>query len=211
MRFISKNSVLTLFFMTAIVVGAQAQEKEADAEAAKEAPKEAAKPEGESSDREWAKRTTKLNIYEAKISELNKKIQAMIKSKNNNTVALDDKGKPIDVLATISSSHSELKKTVQDYNQARGELKYRYPEEGARIERRYVPLRAQSIEQIEKEIGLDSELTVTKKKIDKKYEVFMREEQVAPEPKQQEMPESTLKDIKPKRHAEQPQRIKLSQ
>lgn len=163
---------------------------------------------GNDSDREWAKRTTKLNIYETKMKELNKKIQQMIKAKNNNVQALDEKGKPVDVLETITTAFSDLKKTVKDYNAERDELKYKYPEEGARIERRYVPLRAQSIEQIEKEIGLNGELTRTKKKIDKKYAPFVGEDFIEPAP-----PKGTAPDSPANIEAEKaagPTRIKLS-
>lgn len=156
--------------------------------------------ESNQSDREWAKRTTKLNIYETKMRELNKKIQQMIKAKNNGAAVIDEKGNPIDALETISTSFSELKKTVKDYNAERDELKYKYPEEGARIERRYVPLREQSIEQIEKELSLDGDLTRTKRKIDKKYAPFMGDDLPEPLPRKQQTAESTLKEVKHKQH-----------
>lgn len=180
--------------------GGAAAENEGDGEG------ESKKPSG-NADREWAKRKSKLNIHEAKIKELTKTIQELVHMKNSGHAAHDEKGNPIDVLGAIASTHKELRELVEEYNRDREELKFRFPEEGALIERRYVPLRAQTVEQIEKLSGLDGELTRTKKKVDKKYATFMVDE-VKPPPKPN-LPESTIKEIHPR--DEPPKRLKLSQ
>ena len=173
---------------------------------AEEKPAESSEaPSGDQADREWAKRTSKLNIHESKIKDLTKKLQAMIQNKNSNSKMIDEKGQPVDLISQIAASHKELKDTVGMYNKEKDELKYRYPEEGQLIERRYVPLRPQSLEQIEKEIGIDAELSKTKIKIDKKYATFVGDT-VVPPPKI-EKPESTLKETKPNPQA--PERLKL--
>ncbi|OFZ12246.1 MAG: hypothetical protein A2Z20_04315 [Bdellovibrionales bacterium RBG_16_40_8] len=159
-------------------------------------------------DREWAQRKTKLNIYESKIKDYTKDIQHLIHLKNTNTSALDEKGKPINVLDAIATTHKKLKTEVDGYNKEKEELKYRFPEEGRVIERRYVPLRAQSLEEIEKEMGLDWELTQTKKKIDKKYSTFIGYEDVKPISQKPKGPEPTL--YEKKSDEETPTRLKLS-
>ena len=179
------------------------------AEEHEEGGEEKAGVEVKGADREWAQRKTKLNIYEAKIKDYTKEIQRFIYFKNTNTAAIDEKGKPINVLQAIAETHRKLKEATEGYNKEKEELKYRFPEEGMVIERRYVPMRFQSVEQIEKEMGLDGELTRTKKKIDKKYLTFMGDEDIKPIPQKLKGPEPTLKEIK---HGEEtPPRLKLSQ
>ncbi len=193
--------------------GHEAPKEGGEGEGAAEGGEGAAKPAGNGADREWAKRTTKLNVYESKMKELNRKIMEMIEAKKGSHAALDEKGKPIDPLEIISTSFTELKTTVKSYNEEREQLKYKFPEEGVVIERRYVPQRVQTLEQMEKEIGLNGELSLTKRKVDKKYETFMGDEITGPIPQAPKGPESTLKETKPiKNHEEEgPKRLKLSQ
>jgi hypothetical protein len=218
MPFISKQgltTVIVLSFATSVVsqtlVVSKAfaeEEKKAEGEEKAEGG-EAKKSDG--ADREWAKRTTHLNVLEAKIKELNTNLGLYIKAKNGNYVMLDEKNVKIDVIKKIGESYKELVKSTEDYNKAKDELTYRYPEEGALIERKYVPMRVQTLEQIEKETGLNGDLTRTKEAIDKKYEVFTGEKKIMPD-KRVDQPESTLKDTKNVESSpDQPQRLKLSQ
>lgn len=164
---------------------------------------------GKGADREWAKRTSKLNIQETKIKDLTHLLQKLIQEKNQKHEVAGEKGHTPQTLEQISTSYKQLTDIIKTYNADRAELKYRFPEEGALIERRYVPLREQSLEQIEKEIGLNGELTRTKKKIDKKYATFI-DDGVKPIPQKKKFEvESTLRE-KPK-PGEESQRLKLSQ
>ncbi len=173
-----------------------------------------AKPEG--SDREWAKRTTKLNVLQAKIKGLNEELITYVKAKNGGYVIADEKGVKIDVMKKIGESQRELIKALGDYNHDKDELKYRYPEEGALIERKYVPMRGQTVEQVEKELGLNGDLTRTKQAVDKKYEAFVGEKPILA-PKATVNPEATLKKTHSKKsshepaNGEKPERLKLSQ
>lgn len=183
--------------------GGEAEGKEAEEGASTQS----ASP-GSGADREWAKRKSKLNVYETQIKELTKKIQHLIQMKNAKSVPLDEKGKPIDVLETIVVTHKKLKEAVDDYNKEEAEMKYRFPEEGTLVERRYVPMRMQTLDQIEREIGLNGELTRIKKKIDSKYAAIVGDETAKPIPQKPVAPESTLKEIKPKEADSE--RLKLS-
>ncbi len=228
MRFINKAALLMIVATLSLSLAQRSvaeEEKKAEAKAeeksegkgeAKAEGKGEAKAEGkgesrnDGSDREWAKRTTRLNVLEARIKELNKNIGLYIKAKNGGYPMLDEKGNKIDVIPKIAESHKELLKTNEDYLHAKSELKYRFPEEGAFIERKYVPLRVQTIEQIEKEVGINGDLTRTKKLIDKKYETFVGPKPV--EAPKQYSPNSTLKKTHAKDgEAPESQRIKLSQ
>lgn len=204
MQFTKHKSLilLTSLFISLVYMRAQAVSEPA----ASEQGAASAEASG-TSDREWAKRTSKINVYETKMSDLTKKIKNLILQKNANQKVVDEKGQPVDALKSMAALHAELKKTVADYNKEKAELKYRYPEEGALIERRYLPLRPQTLQQIENEIGIDAELTKTKKKIDKKYSSFTGHELKvqAPAP---ELPEATLKEKDPQE--ESPKKLKLT-
>ncbi len=190
--------------------GGEAPAAEGEAAAGEAAEGEAAKPSpGAGADREWAKRQSKLNVHEAQIKDLTKKVQGLIRLKNTGGAAVDDKGNPIDLLASIAENHKKLKETIAEYSVEKAEMKYRFPEEGVLIERRYVPMREQSLEQIELEMGLDGDLIATKKKIDKKYGSFMGDDLAKPAPQMPKAPESTIKRTRVT--GDEPKRLKLSQ
>lgn len=201
----NKLIFIIVFLLSAVAFAAGGggdEEKAADGEA---------KPDNKATsqaDREWAKRTSKLNVYETKAKDLNKQLQDLIQKKKSGGKAVNEKGEPVDVLGEIVKAHAALKNTVHEYNIEKSELKYRYPEEGVVIDRRYVPLREQSLEQIENDMGLDAELTKTKAKIDRKYASFVGPEPLTPPPAPQpKNPESTVKDLKKKN--DEPERIKF--
>ena len=145
------------------------------------------KPEG--ADREWAKRTSKLNVLEAKLKEIQKGMAENIKAKNSEGERGGEES-----TKRIAEAQKELTKTYEEYLKAKNELKYRFPEEGALIERRYVPLREKSLEQVEKEMGLHGDLTRIKLAIEKKYG-SVSGEKAPPPPKHGGEPEATLKEI----------------
>ena len=166
--------------------------------------------DGERADREWAQRTSKLNIQQQKIKEATDKLQKLITAKNAGREVRDEKNNKVDVLAEIATTHGLLKTHVEDYNKAKNELRYRYPEEGALIERRYVPMRLQTLEQIEREIGIEGRLDRLKVKSDKKYEPFIgkKPEEVAPAEPQ---PKPTLKERSQSEEEKNKKRLKLVQ
>jgi len=172
MQLTKANIILSAFcfLFASMTLPTPALAEEADASA------EAATAEGPGADREWAKRTTKLNILQTKRGEFTKQIQNYIEIKKTKRIIKDEKGNSLDVLEQIAEAHRKLKEVVADYNKEKAELKYRFPEEGALIERRYMPLRVQTLEQIEREMGLTGELTKAMEKIAKKYATFMEDE-----------------------------------
>lgn len=145
--------------------------------------------------KEWYKRTQKLKAIETKIRENNKKLQALIKGKNNGqTIVKADKEGDLNILDVIVDTHRELVKKHEEYNKERREIKYRYPGGADLVERRYLPLRAPTLEQLEQEMGLDGELTLLRKKIEKKYASFLKK--TRDKPTRKDGPEATVKDSK---------------
>ena len=56
------------------------------------------------------------------------------------------------------------------------QIKYRFPAKGDALDRRYVPMRVQSVEQMEEDVGIDAELTMLRRKINDKYKPFLTKE-----------------------------------
>lgn len=131
------------------MVIAQDQPPEGAAESVAEETSEESKPasDGAGADREWAKRKSKINVLEAKMKELTKKIKGYIEIKRTGAAALDEKGRPIDVLAAIVTTHRELKEAVVEHGNETRELRFRFPEKGELIQRKYIPMRVQTLEQ----------------------------------------------------------------
>lgn len=206
-------SLILIITFTAAIAGASAEQTPETGGSKGPTPGEETKSGGGGADREWAKRTSRLNVLETKVTDLEKLLKNLIEQKKHTRTYKDEKGNEIDILQKIADEHKKMKGVVADYNKEKAELKYRYPEEGALIERRYMPLRERSLEQIEREIGLAGELTRTKAKIDKKYAPFTKDE-APPPPKTTTLAEPTVKEA-PKAGAATeeglPPKLKLSQ
>lgn len=120
---------------------------------------------GGGADREWARRITSLNKLEARIKDDAGKLQAAINAKNSGQGPL----KP------ITQSYKDLITSMDKYNHEKEILKYKYPEEGEMIERRYLPMRPKPLTEYETGSGLNAELTELKNKISRTYAPFLDE------------------------------------
>jgi hypothetical protein len=153
---------------------------------------------------EYSKRLNKMTQLQTKVNDETERLKDLIKQKNNGATEIkDDKNNRENILAVIVRQHKSLTTSAGLYNDELHAVTYRFPSKGEEIRRRYIPLRPKSIEQVEKELGLQGELTALKEKVDNKYKAFAPPEEPAP-PKPVN-PESTLKD----KNAEKPPRLKL--
>lgn len=123
--------------------------------------------------------------YNAKVSEINK-IEAKIKDQRlalhellRVKMKTKDKAALASAIDEIKILHEDLNKNIKRFNEASRELKYRFPDEGYLTERRYIQLQEKSVQEIEEELGLSTDLKKLKAKVDKKYKPF------APPPEEQ--------------------------
>lgn len=75
----------------------------------------------------------------------------------------------------MTAVHSAMLESIEDYNKVSKDLEYRYPEKGDDTKRKYLPMRSRSLEQIEKEMGLDAVLSGAKERVDQKYAPIVEE------------------------------------
>lgn len=129
--------------------------------------------------RKWNKHTQKLTTYESDISIADKELKGLIQKKNSGQKFLkDEKGQKLDILKAIVAAHAKKAEAIQKYNAERKELMYRYPGEGEWVQRKYLPMREQNLEEVEREVGLDGQLTQIKRQMDEKYAELRREKRL---------------------------------
>ncbi|MCB0384318.1 MAG: hypothetical protein KDD43_02920, partial [Bdellovibrionales bacterium] len=116
------------------------------------------------------KKSKKLNL-EVQIKERERILEDLIKQKNGTT----DPETRRRVVGEMTAVHSAMLEAIQDYNKVSKDLEYRYPEKGDDSKRKYLPMRSRSLEQIEKEMGLDAVLSGAKERVDKKYAPIVEE------------------------------------
>jgi uncharacterized phage infection (PIP) family protein YhgE len=156
---------------------------------------------------EYSKRLNKMTQYQTQVSEGTNQLKALIEKKNQGVTEIkDDKNNRENILHVIVSAHKKLETDYAAYNEELRAITYRFPSKGEEIRRKYIPLRPKSLDQVEKEMGLDGELTALKGKVEDKYKVFAPPEVVRPTPAPR-VQDSTIKD---KKHADGPPRLKLS-
>lgn len=114
---------------------------------------------------EYAKLYSQKSNLELEISTHQKSLEGLIHRKNSSS----DAGTRAQTVEEISRVHAELQASIGRYNQTLKDLTYRFPEKGNESKRQYVPMKNRTIDQIEKEMGIDASLSAIKEKIDKKY------------------------------------------
>ena len=105
------------------------------------------------------------------IKERERILEDLIKKKNGTT----DPDVRRKVVEEMTAVHSAMLESIEDYNKVSKDLEYRYPEKGDDTKRKYLPMRSRSLEQIEKEMGLDAVLSGAKERVDQKYAPIVEE------------------------------------
>lgn len=118
---------------------------------------------------EYGEKRQKLNQIEVKIKAKKEDIERLIVAKNKT----EDAQQKHSYMEQMVSIHESMKQDIVKYNQLRTEVRYRFPEKNDVTKRRYIELREKSLEQIEKEIGLDQMLTRARQHMEDKYRPFI--------------------------------------
>lgn len=121
------------------------------------------------SERDYRRQIAKLNSAKEQTSKLRKEIKELI-DKKNKTKKESVKKK---IINDIVGLHEELKKQIQNYNEQHRIIKYTFPRKGDRSKKSYLPLRVDTLEEIEQGVGLEADLTRVRKKVENKYAPFV--------------------------------------
>ncbi|MBT4762577.1 MAG: hypothetical protein HOO06_12825 [Bdellovibrionaceae bacterium] len=123
-------------------------------------------------DEDWTKQANFLSSKEGKVKEYKAKVKDLIKQKRASTSKAEQSASTKE----IAAAHRELMKATEDYNKLYNKLRYRFPGKERKKRRKYLPMRIQSLNQIENEMGLDADLTRIRKKINKKYSPYLEKD-----------------------------------
>lgn len=157
-RGLSIRIVLLIFFIVADVAS---QSKGAEESSG-------AKSSGSAKSNGYALLSSKKLNLELQIATQQKVLEDLIHHKNS-TRDVQAKNQAVE---EMTKAHADLRAAIDSYNKVLKDLNYHFPEKGDSSERKYLPLKNKSIEQIEEEMGLDAELTRVKEKIHEKYASF---------------------------------------
>ena len=122
---------------------------------------------------QYNKLINKMSQLSGKVEEGQKEIQhLLLQKKMGATKVKGEKGESTDILEVIKKEHAEYLDNREKYNSELREVTYRFPSRGQEISRKYRPFRPKTVIEIEKELGLDGQLSDLKIKVQEKYQVF---------------------------------------
>jgi hypothetical protein len=127
---------------------------------------------------EYSKKSAQLNSLKSRIDEANEKFAGKLAAKN----ATRDTKRQQNFAEEMAAIAKERNKHVTEYTALRQELKYRYPNKGEEIDKRFVPTKEKSAEELEASAEIDVLLTGIKRRLDKKYAPFMPKEEEEAKP-----------------------------
>ena len=159
-------SLRKIFFcvvVTCFVTSAFANE--AEGEGAKEGAKEGGKVEEKKATPEWVELQSRLSVLKAKVSGKEKEVSELLAAKQ----AEKDPAKSVQIFNDLKRSHSEMTKAAEEYEQVRNVLRYRYPEKGMKDDRSYERVEVKSLEDLEKQAGLEGNLKRTIVQVRRQY------------------------------------------
>jgi hypothetical protein len=119
-------------------------------------------------EREYVEKTSKLTTLTNRIADHEKQFQEMVRKKAAGKTA-EEKQRWIHALNELVKQRN---KDVDQYMKLKSDLLLRYPNQGAHLNRRYETQTKRSLEELEGVVGLDEQLTRTKKIVEKKYAPF---------------------------------------
>ncbi len=122
---------------------------------------------------EYYKKEGRLNSLKSKIEETEKAFKQNLEAKNR-TKDPEEKKRFANALTAIAKERNAY---VRELSEIRAELKYRYPNKGEDIDKRFVPKEERTVQQMEAASDLDLKLSEVKEDVDRKYKVLMPKEE----------------------------------
>ncbi|WP_413586074.1 hypothetical protein [Bdellovibrio sp. HCB274] len=158
------KSLLVLLMVMSVAVAAFASEGGGEAEGGEkkeETPKVEVKAE-----ESYDKVAARVSALEAKVKSGKEEIEKLIEAKAHTK----DPAAINEIVKQMLTLHKDLKKNVDEYNQARGLMKYRYPEKGLTTKREYERIEVKSLDEMESQMSLSSSVNRTLKKVRTQYD-----------------------------------------
>jgi hypothetical protein len=119
-----------------------------------------------SAEESYDKVAAKVAALEAKIHSGQEEIEKLIEEKAH----AKESARINEIVKQMLTLHKELKKNVEEYDQVRGLMKYRYPEKGLTNKREYERIEVKSLDDMESQMSLSSSVKRTMKKVRTQYD-----------------------------------------
>ncbi|MBK9323031.1 MAG: hypothetical protein IPM97_08860 [Bdellovibrionaceae bacterium] len=103
---------------------------------------------------EAAELQTHVQALQAKVKTKEENIKRLVEEKSRST----DAAKIKEIIQEMVKEHREMGKMIEEYEQNRSLLRYRYPEKGYKGVRTYERMEVKPLEQMESQISLEAKL-----------------------------------------------------
>lgn len=153
---------------------------------------------------EYREKTQRLNELEGEIIEHEERFNILVKEKGLTADQVRIKA----IVEEMAEIKKDRDKKTDEYNKLTEDLKYKYPDKGKAVSRRYAPIEKKSLKQLEKPSKLREDLTRIKRLVDKKYKPFIDEANAKKEAEQKKM-RVMRKEVAPSDAPPPKKRIKL--
>ncbi|UYL10334.1 hypothetical protein B9G69_007040 [Bdellovibrio sp. SKB1291214] len=169
------RSILILITVMSVAMAAYAneggghgggEEKKAEGGEKKEGEGGAEEKPVKSAEESYDKVAAKVAALEAKVHSGQEEIEKLIEEKAHTK----DPARINEIVKQMLTLHKELKKNVEEYDQVRGLMKYRYPEKGLATKREYERIEVKSLDDMESQMSLSSSVKRTMKKVRTQYD-----------------------------------------
>jgi hypothetical protein len=114
---------------------------------------------------------TKVQALQAKVRTKDETIRKLIEEKNHT----QDSAKVKEIIEQMVVEHKEMNKLIQEYEQNRSLLRYRYPEKGFHGTRNYERMEAKPLDQMENQMSIEAKLNQTRKTVEAQYGVVPKD------------------------------------
>ncbi len=114
---------------------------------------------------EWARHEVNLKGYAIKIVKAQDELAELIHGKNENK----DQDEREALIKEINKKYADLKSVFKDYKAEVEHVRFEHPEQGDTSENKYRHLKIKSLKELEKESGIDGQLTRLKRKAENIY------------------------------------------
>jgi hypothetical protein len=116
---------------------------------------------------EAAELQARVSALQAKVKSKEESISKLIEEKNHEK----NPEKVKEIIAEMVTEHKEMTKLIEEYEQNRSLLRYRYPEKGYKGVRSYERMEVKPLEQMENQMSVESKLKRNMKTVHTQYGV----------------------------------------
>jgi len=114
----------------------------------------------------WTELQNKISQLEAKMQQKRENIEKLVIEKQK---VKSGSPRVKEIINTMISEHKELQGFAKEYEKTITIFRFRYPERGAKADRKYEPTEVKSLEEMEEQMGTDAKLTRNMKKLRTQY------------------------------------------